>query len=120
MRKPIFFSFENKILALEIYAKSGAPEASAKFCQILGYELHPMKLAIEQLYRTHFLIEEGLLEKNSSSLILFTFKFCNKQPNIVNPKFLQACSPALAEKISEGLKHLNKKYPVEAQKPYYR
>lgn len=107
MRRPIVFSFDKKVKALDMIAKVGFSETTKTFSDILGYQAVPVRFALEELNKTHVLLEEGILEKQNN-MITFTYKRFSKQPFIVNSRYLQTLSSSMVTKINEAMQKLKK------------
>lgn len=100
-------SFEEKITALASIRALGLSKAVFIFSKLKRCPSPTMREELDQLEGTHYLLDDGFVEKTQAGTLQYVEFNCPQQPIALTKEYFDKCKKAKQENFMEALAALN-------------
>jgi hypothetical protein len=100
-------SFEEKIMALGLIRAVGLSRAVAVVARHKKLPSPTIREELDQIDSTHYLLDEGFVEKTGTGIIQYVQFSCPQQPSALTKEYFDRCKKPKQDMFLEALAVLN-------------
>jgi hypothetical protein len=96
-------SFEEKIMALATIRALGLSGAVCVVAKLKKYPPPAIREELDQLDSTHYLLDNGFVQKTNTGVVQYVEFGCPQQPHVITKEFFERCKATKQAALLEAL-----------------
>lgn len=106
-------SFEEKIMVLALIRSLNLSRAVAIVAKMKRLPSPTVREELDKLDSTHYLLDDGFVEKSHTGIVQYVEFYCPQQPNAVTKEFFDSCDKKKQEALLEALSAMRCRHLID-------